>query len=508
MATTTAPTQTSRPGQVLGVLALGCGAFALLQTIVAPALPVLQHDLHTSTSGAAWVFTSFLLASSVATPIAGRLGDMFGKKRVLVISLSTLAAGSLLAAVVTSLPMLVAARSIQGLGGAIYPLAFGIIRDEFPRERVASAIALVSSLLGIGGGLGIVLAGPILQHLSYHWLFWILLVLTSAAAVAAVVFIPESPIREPGRVHWLGGVLLSAWLVALLVAVSQGSTWHWGSAKTIGLFVVAGLLAAGWIKAESRSRQPLVDMTMMRLSGVWTTNTAALLLGFGQYGGLILIPQFVQAPVSTGYGYGASVTQAGLFLVPTTIASMIMSPISGRLSNRVGSKVPLVLGSIVSTIAFVILAVATSRWEIYLASTLIGIGVGLAFASMAHLIVEAVPPGQTGVATGMNTIVRTIGGAIGADIAASILGAHLLTSGEPAKHGYTITFSICAAVLLAGVLASLAVPGRRRQQAHPTVPVGGRLSGLVERNGSRTELLDRSLSRKHLVDDVRHRDGR
>jgi MFS family permease len=208
-------------------------------------------------------------------------------------------------------------------------------------------------------------------------------------------------------------------------------------------------------------------MSMMRLSGVWTTNTAALLLGFGQYAALILIPEFVQAPASTGYGYGASVTKAGLFLIPMTIASMIMSLISGRLSNLVGSKVPLVLGSLASTAAFVVLAVAGSRWEIYLASTLVGIGVRLAFASMANLIVEAVPPGQTGVATGMNILVRTIGGAFAADIAAAVLGAHLLTSGEPTKHGYTITFSICATVLVAGVLASLAVPGHTRRQAQP-----------------------------------------
>jgi MFS family permease len=280
-------------------------------------------------------------------------------------------------------------------------------------------------------------------------------------------------------VHWLGGVLLSGWLVALLVAVSEGSTWHWGSAKTIGLFVLAGLLAAAWVRAESRSRQPLVDMKMMRLNGVWTTNTAALLLGFGQYSALVMIPQFVQAPASTGYGYGATVTQAGLYLVPTTIASMITSPISGRLSNAVGSKVPLVLGSVLTTIAFVVLATAGSRWEIYLAATLIGAGVGFSFASMAHLIVEAVPPGQTGVATGMNTIVRTIGGAIGADIAASVLGAHLLASGEPTKHGYTITFSLCAVVMVAGVLASLLVPGRRRPHARPAElqdPASGRNS--------------------------------
>jgi EmrB/QacA subfamily drug resistance transporter len=457
--------QATRHTLILGVLALGGAAYALLQSLVVPALPVLQHDLHTSTSGVAWVFTAYLLAASVVTPIAGRLGDMYGKKRVLVVTLSGLAAGSLLAAVVTTLPLMIVARTIQGLGGAIFPLAFGIIRDEFPRERVAGAIALVSGILGIGGGLGIVLAGPILQHLSYHWLFWIPLAVTAVAAAAAFVFIPESAIRAPGNIHWLGGLLLSAWLVALLVAVSEGSAWGWGSAKTIGLVVASAVSAAAWVRAESRSRHPLVDMRMMRLSGVWTTNAAALLLGFGMYSAFILIPQFVQASTSTGYGFGASVSQAGLFLVPTTIALMITSPISGRLSNVVGSKVPLVLGSLVTALAFVVLAVAGSRWEIYLASALVGIGVGFAFASLANLIVEAVPQGQTGVATGMNTIVRTIGGAIGAVVAASVLSAHVLAGGEPTKGGYTITFSICAAVLLVGVLASLAVPGRGRRQA-------------------------------------------
>jgi EmrB/QacA subfamily drug resistance transporter len=462
---TNGTTQASRPPLILGVLALGGGAYALLQSLVVPALPVLQHDLHTSTSGVTWVFTSYLLAASVATPIAGRLGDMYGKKRVLVVTLSGLAAGSLLAAVVTALPLMIVARTIQGLGGAIFPLAFGIIRDEFPRERVAGAIALVSGILGIGGGLGIVLAGPILQHLSYHWLFWIPLAVTAVAAAAAFVFIPESTARAPGNIHWLGGLLLSTWLVALLIAVSEGSTWGWGSAETIGLIVVSAVVAAAWVRAEGRSRHPLVDMKMMRLSGVWTTNAAALLLGFGMYSAFILIPQFVQTPTSTGYGFGASVSQAGLFLVPTTIALLITSPISGRLSNVVGSKVPLVVGSMVTALAFVVLAVAGSRWEIYLASTLVGIGVGFAFASMANLIVEAVPPGQTGVATGMNTIVRTIGGAIGAVVAASVLAAHALAGGEPQKVGYTITFWICVAVLLVGVLASLAVPGRRRRQA-------------------------------------------
>jgi EmrB/QacA subfamily drug resistance transporter len=447
---------------ILAVLALAGAAYALLQSLVVPALPVLEKDLNTTTSGVAWVFTSYLLAASVVTPIAGRLGDMYGKRLVLVVALAGLSAGCLLAGLATSLTVMIVARTIQGLGGAIFPLAFGIIRDEFPRERVAGAIALMSGILGIGGGLGIILAGPILESMDYHWLFWIPLVATAIATVATLVLIPESPIRAPGNVHWLGAILLSGWLVALLIAVSEAPTWGWGSPKTIGLLVLAGVLAVLWIWAEMGSRHPLVDMRMMRLPGVWTTNLAAFLLGFGMYSAFVLIPQYVQTPTSTGYGFGASVTQSGLYLIPATIGMLIFSPVGGRLSTVVGSKVPLVLGTIVTTISFVFLAAGHEPWTVYVASSLLGIGIGFAFAALANLIVEAVRPDQTGVASGMNTIVRTIGGAIGAEVAASILAASVLASGYPDRHGYTVTFTLCGAVLAIGILASLAVPGRKR----------------------------------------------
>ena len=201
--------------------------------------------------------------------------------------------------------------------------------------------------------------------------------------------------------------------------------------------MLAAVLAALWVWAEARSKHPLVDMQMMRLPGVWTTNLAALLIGFGMYSAFVLIPQFVQTPTSTGYGFGASVTQSGLYLVPSTIALIIFSPIGGRLSTIVGSKVPLIMGSAVTTVSFVVLAVADQSWEIYVASALLGIGIGFAFAALANLIVEAVRPDQTGVASGMNTIVRTIGGAIGAEVAASILVASVVAS--PATRPATVT---------------------------------------------------------------------
>jgi EmrB/QacA subfamily drug resistance transporter len=455
---------------ILAVLSLAACAYTLLQSLVVPALPVLQRELHTSTSGVAWVFTAYLLAASVVTPIAGRLGDMFGKKRVLVIALAGLSAGSLLAAVATSLSVMIVARTIQGAGGAIFPLAFGIVRDEFPRERVGGAIALISGIFAIGGGLGILLAGPILENLSWHWLFWIPLVVSLISTAATLLLVPESPIRAPGDVFWLGAVLLSGWLVALLLGVSKAPDWGWTDPKTLGLLAVSAVLLVLWIRAESRARHPLVDIPMMRMRPVWTTNLATGLLGFAMYSAFILIPQYVAAPESTGYGYSASVTQAGLYLLPTTIMLLIFSPIGGRLGQSAGPKVPLVIGAIVTTISLFVLAAANASWEIYLGAGLMGMGVGFAFAASANLIVQAVRPDQTGVASGMNTIVRTIGGAIGAEVAATILAANTLESGWPDKHGYTVTFVICAVAMGVGVLAALAVPGRRNAVASAPVP--------------------------------------
>ena len=445
------------------LLAVAAVAYALLQSLVAPALLTIQHDLHTTATGAAWILTAYLLSASVMTPVAGRLGDMFGKRRTLVWVLVVLAAGTALAAVATSIGVMILARVIQGAGGAVFPLAFAIIRDEFPRERVPHGIALISAIMGIGGGLGIVLAGPIVEHLSYHWLFWLPLAAVIVATVGILVFVPESPVRTPGRIDPVGGVLLAAWLVALLVPVSEGASWGWTSARTLALFAAAAVLIPVWVRVESRSDAPLVDMTMMRLRPVWTTNLAALVFGFGMFASFVLVPEFVELPPSTGFGFGASVTEAGIFMLPATAGMLVAGPIAGRLSSTVGSRVPLVLGSLVSSLAFTLLAVAHSAgWEIYLAMTVMGVGIGFAFASMANLIVESVPARQTGVATGMNTIVRTIGGAIGSQVAAGIVTATLAASGAPTERGFTIAVAASAAALAIGFLVALGVPRPQR----------------------------------------------
>jgi EmrB/QacA subfamily drug resistance transporter len=449
------------------ILALAGIAFALLQSLVAPALRTIQSDLHTTTSAVAWVFTGYLLAASVATPIVGRLGDMFGKKRMLVLTLVVVAAGTLVSALATTIGVLIVGRVIQGAGGAIFPLSFAIIRDEFPRERVATGIALISALLGFGGGLGIVLSGPITEHLSYHWLFWLPLVAVTIAAIGAQMVIPESPVRSPGRVDWAGAALLTAWLVALLVGVSQAPSWGWGSARVLALFALAAVLLAAWVWFERRARQAaLVDMQMMRRYGVWTTNLTALLLGFGMYSSFVLIPEFVELPAGGGVGFGASVTEAGIFLLPATVGMLVVSPLSGRLSNTVGPRVPLVAGTFLTALSYAFLAAAhDAKWQVYVCTALMGAGIGFAFGAMANLIVEAVRPEETGVATGMNTIVRTIGGSLGSEISASIVAAST-------DRAYTTAFAVSAGAVAVSFVASLAVPGRGRRGRGHAADVG------------------------------------
>lgn len=456
-----APGKRIHHGATFAVLAIAALAFSLLQSMIIPAIPELEHVLHSSATGATWLLTAYLLSAAIATPILGRVGDMVGKEKMLVVVLITLSLGTLLSALATTLPVMLAGRAIQGTGGAVFPLAFGIIRDEFPKDKVSTGIGVMSAILGIGAGGGIILAGPIVEHLSYHWLFWIPLVMTLLATVSTFIFVPESPVRAPGRINWLGALFMSAWLVTGLVAVSEGPTWGWANATVLGLFGVTIVLVALWIWAEIRSDSPVVDMTMMRIPAVWSTNLAALLFGFGMFAMFITVPQFVQTPAHQGYGFGASITQSGLFLLPFAGAMLLVAPLTGRVAIAIGSKPILVAGSIFAASSYGLLVVAHSQpWNIYISSGLLGIGIALGYASMSNLIIEAVPVNQTGVATGMNTNIRNIGAALGSGIATSIIVSSLLKSGFPTEHGYTVSFAVSGISLIIAALAALKIPNR------------------------------------------------
>ncbi|MFD4559112.1 MFS transporter [Streptomyces sp. NPDC058469] len=462
------------------VLATGAGVFSMLQSLIAPALPTVQHALHTSQSTATWVMTAYLLSASVFTPILGRVGDLVGKKRTLVAVLLAVLAGCLVAALAPNIGVLIIARVVQGIGGALFPLSFGIIRDEFHASQVPGSISNLSAVIAAGGGVGMVAAGPIVTALDYRWLFWFPVGIVALTTLIAVRYVPESPNRADGRVNWLGAVLLSGWLVALLLPLSQAGSWGWGSVRVVGLFAAAVVLFAAWLLSEARSRSPLIDLKVMRLPSVWTTNTAALLFGAGMYSIWSFLPGFVQTPASAGYGFGASVTASGLLMLPMLIAMFVSGVLSGRLEPIVGAKALLTTGAALGALACAILALwHDQQWQIALVAGIFGLGIGLAFASMANLIVGSVPPEQTGAATGMNANIRTIGGSIGAAVTSVLVTGHLQASGLPYGSGYTHGFALLAVLLLGAALAALLVPARRSGRSGG-MTVGGSESALLK----------------------------
>lgn len=372
------------------------------------------------------------------------------------------------------------ARVIQGAGGGVFPLAFGIIRDEFPKARVAGAVSFVSSLGSVGFGVGVVLAGPIVTGLGYSWLFWTPMIITAVSAVAAAVFIPESPVRTPGRIPLLPAVLLSGWLVCLLLALSQAPKWGWASPEFIGLLAAAILLALAWVKLEHHVPVPLIDMRMMKLKAVWTTNLVALLVGVGMYASFGFLPQFIQTPTSAGYGFGATVTESGMVLLPMAIASFLTGLISAPIARRVGPKTVVVTGCLVAAAGMLGTALLhDTKLQLMVSASLSGLGVGFAFACLATLIVAAVPPEQTGVASGMNANIRTIGGSIGSAVMATIVTAAVFPSGLPHESGYTIGFLVLAVTMLLAALAGLTIPtvsGRRTEERLVKDPVDRELA--------------------------------
>jgi EmrB/QacA subfamily drug resistance transporter len=447
------------------VLAVAVAAYSLLQSLVIPVLGTIATELHTSQNTATWVLTAYLLSASIFTPIMGRIGDIYGKERVFVFTMVALAVGSLIAALAPNIGIMIIARAIQGIGGGVLPLAFGIVRDEFPKEKVSGAIGLIASLTAVGAGLGIVLAGPIVNLLDYHWLFWLPMIVTVGAAIAAYFFVPESPIRTAGKISWAPAVLLSAWLICLLLALSQATSWGWGSPKVIGLLVASVLLIAVWIAVEQRSASPLIDMTMMRRPAVWTNNLVALLLGSGMYAVFAFVPEFVQTPSASGYGFDATITQSGLILLPSTIAMFLLGMFSGRIAEAIGAKSVVILGCAVSVVSMLLFAFAhDQKWELYLGTAVMGAGFGLVFASMSSLIVHAVPREQTGVASGMNANIRTIGGSIGAALMASIVTSGAAASGLPKESGYTHGFTLLAGALVVAALAASLIPSSAKMR--------------------------------------------
>jgi EmrB/QacA subfamily drug resistance transporter len=460
------------PGRMLlATLATAGGSFALMQAIIVPALPEVQRDLGASTAWVAWTVSIYLLSAAVATPLLGRLGDQFGKERMLIVTLVAFTAGSIGCIVAWDIGSLIVARAMQGVSGAVYPLCFSIIRDEVPPRRMGVAMGLISSMLGVGGGLGLVLSGPIVDHGSWRLLFVVGAVLGVVAIALVRRYVPPSPHRAPATLDLRGALLLSAGLVGLLVALTQGDAWGWGSTRVLGLGAAGVAVLVVWGAVEARTARPLVDMRMLARRPVLFTNLAGLFCGFTMYASFTVLPLFAQMPHGlpadarplVDYGFDATVTGSALLLLPGALVMLPAGPYGGVLGRRIGSRNALVLGMAVTAIGAALLAgVHEEPWQLVVAYAIGAAGVAVAFGAMPKLIADAVAPTETGVATGMNTVVRTVGSAIGAQVAVTLLAVQTIGgTAIPAESGFTISLWLAAgAAVLATVMALAITPGR------------------------------------------------
>ncbi len=466
-----------RTGMVLTGLVVAALAFAIMQTLVIPVLPILREELGTSQEWVTWTVTVYLLVGVVITPLFSRLGDQFGKVRMMLVSLGTFLVGSLGAIAAWNIASLIVWRGVQGVGAAVFPLAFAIIRDHLPEDRWSVAMGTVSSVLGVGGGLGIVAAGLISDNASWRWLF----VLSAAIGLAALVlvwrFIPESDVRAASSVDVPGAVLLSLGLGGLLLALAEGNPWGWLSPAILGLFAVSLVTLVVWVMVERRVAMPMVDIDVLTHRPILLTNITAFMSGYALYSTWLLLPTFFQFPSTlppelhhlATFGFDMSVTTAGLWMLPTSAAIVVGGPIAGMIGERMGPHVPLWIGMVCSAVGSAGIALRHgSALSIALWFSVVGIGIGFAFAAMPRIIVGEVEPTQTAVATGVNNVVRTVGGVMGGQIAAAVVAAHTVgDSIVPAESGYTIAFwsSVGAAVL--GILSALAIRWGRHGRPAP-----------------------------------------
>ncbi|MBV7705477.1 MFS transporter [Nocardia nova] len=456
-----------RSGAILAVLAFAGIVVSLTQTVVVPLLGQLPQILHTSPANATWVVTVSLLASAVTTPVSGRLGDLYGKRLVLLGSTVPLLIGSVICAVSSSLWPMIVGRGLQGMSAGIVPVGIAALRDLLPRERLGSGIALISSSLGIGGALGLPMAAAVIQYSDWRVLFWTMAALAAVIGVLIFTLIPAAPPSSAttGRFDVLGALGLGVGLVCLLLAVSKGSSWGWGSGLTIGLFVAAVVVLLLWGWWELAARNPLVDLRVTARPQVLLTNASSMVVGMAMYAQSLVVPQLLQLPKATGYGLGQSMMAMGLWMAPAGLMMMLVSPIGAKLSARSGPKITLIVGCVIIAAGYgSSMALMGSAWGLLIVTLIINTGVGFAYGAMPALVMAAVPQSETAAANSFNTLVRAIGTSVAAAVVGAVLAQMTISLGGHAvasENGFRVSLLIGCGVAVAGALVATFIPGHR-----------------------------------------------
>lgn len=458
----------------MAVLAIAGLASSFMFTLVVPIQSKLPELLDASREDTAWVVTSTLLAAAVMTPIAGRLGDMYGKRRIVLVLLALLVVGSVIAAASTGIIGVIIGRTLQGAVTGVVPLGISILRDVLHEDRVDSAIALISATLGVGGALGLPISALITERSDWHVLFWV------SAGLGVVVFalvlwiVPVSALRTGGRFDYVGTAGLAVGLLGVLLAISRGNEWGWTSPATLvsGLGGLLVLLVWGWY--ELRIAEPLLDLRVASRRPVLLTNITSIAFGFSLFASNVVYPQMLELPATVG-GFGLSLVAASLVVMPAGLVMMVLSPFSGRLARTMGPKLLLVLGAIalVLTYGFTLLF-ASEVWQILVANIGIGFGIGFGYAAMPMLIMRSVPQSETGASNGLNALFRSLGTSTAAAVVGAVLATYVVDLdgvAVPGPAAFQVSFLLGGAAAVVALLVALFIPRHHSpQERHPSLP--------------------------------------
>ncbi|MFF5792535.1 MFS transporter [Paeniglutamicibacter sp. NPDC012692] len=455
-------------GLVVGVLASAGIASSITQTMVTPLIPQLPTIFNTSASNTAWIITATLLAAAVAVPISGRLGDLFGKRRMILVLAMPLILGAIVCAIAPTVEVMIVGRAMQGLGSGMVPLGIAMLRDLVPKERLSAAIATVSATMGVGGAIGMPIAAAVVEFSNWRALFFGSAVVTLIVVLAIWKFIPALPAGAAGqRFDWLGAIGLTVGLVALILAVSKGSSWGWSAPLTLGMFALAVVALLLWGIWETRTEDPLVDLRTAVIPRVLLTNLASIFVGFGMYASMLVMPQILQLPAETGYGLGQSILAAGLWMAPAGLMMLLLSPVGGRLTDARGPKFTLVLGVVVIALGYGVgLLGMGSTWGLLATGLVINAGVALAYGAMPAIIMGAVPRSETAAANGFNTLMRSLGTTTGAAVIGLVLAQMTTDFGGvsvPSESGFRVALILGAGISIVAAIVAACIPAAAKR---------------------------------------------
>ncbi|MGZ4934460.1 MAG: MFS transporter [Halobacteriota archaeon] len=462
-----APKKPVHTGLTMGILAVAMYLVILSAGIVSPLLPTLQAEFATTETWTAWALTIYVVVGILTSPIIGKLGDLYGKKKLWILGMGIFAISLVLSGFAWNLTSFVLFRALSGLGLAAIPLSYALIRDEFPAHRISPSLGILTAALGLGAASGVILASVMAQAFGWRWAFYAVGPVAVVLVLLAVIALEESPVKKPGKLDLLGVTTLSAALLSFLVAMTQGNIWGWISVYTVGLLILSLVFLVLFVAIERRVLDPMLHPKIFRTRNVFFTLVTAIVVGLCTYAMISSIPYLLRTPSPVGFGF--STLETGINMLPGALTIFVAGLYAGTLVNKWGGQKPLLIGAIALVVGYgALYAFHSSSLTVALDQMIIGAGIGFAYSAMAAIIVHSLPQEEVGVGSGVYTVMRSLGQVLGPTVTAAYLATYRAPLPIPTPSGVKmVSYPSVAAfnyiwltiigIALVGVVTSLLV---------------------------------------------------